>query len=32
MKFEVLKVGDYKATFLRTNDKIILFSFGKVTL
>lgn len=29
MKFEVLKVGDYKATFLRTNDKIILFSFGK---
>lgn len=29
MKLEVLKAGDYKATFLRTKDYTVLFSYGK---
>lgn len=28
MKLQVLKEGDYKATFLKTNDYKVLFSYG----
>ena len=28
MKLQLLKEGDYKATFLRTNDYTVLFSYG----
>lgn len=29
MKLEVLKAGDYKASFLRMGDYTVLFSYGK---